>query len=133
MFDGHFSKCLRDDVPGRGPYEIKSGLLGFNTHYYAAFVPGNGQNGAILTKSELWVAVETSMRVIWRGGGAAMGVRGAKIVECLKRHILGRNGSLASLEVNKRSFAEVIRNMGGHIRRRKFNWSTARNARMGAR
>ena len=77
MFDGHFSKCLRDDVPGKGPYEIKSGLLGFNTHYYAAFVPGNGQNGAILTKSELWVAVETSMRVIWRGGGAAMGVRGA--------------------------------------------------------
>ena len=78
MFDGHFSKCSRDDVPGRGPYEIKSGLLGFNTHYYAAFVPGNGQNGAILTKSELWVAVETSMRVIWRGGGAAMGVRGGK-------------------------------------------------------
>ena len=66
-----------------------------------------------------------------RGGNGGKG--GAKIVECLKRPILGRNGSLASLEVNKRSFAEVIRNMGGHIRRRKFNWSTARNARMGAR
>ena len=49
-----------------------------------------------------------------------MGVGGAKVVECLKRHILGRNGSLASLEVNKRSFGEVIRNIGGHIRRRKF-------------
>ena len=81
-----------------------------------------------MTKSELWVAVETSMRVIWRVGGQRLWT-----VECLKRHILGRNGSLASLEVNKRSFAEVIRNMGGHIRRRKFNWSTARNARMGAR
>ena len=28
--------------------------------------------------SELWVAVETSMRVIWSGGGVA---RGAKAVE----------------------------------------------------
>ena len=27
------------------------------------------------------------------------------------------------MEVNKRSFGEVIRNIGGHIRRRTFNWS----------
>ena len=68
-----------------------------------------------MRRSELWVAVETSMRAIWRGGGAVM-----EVVECLKRHILGQNGSSASLEVNKRSFGEVIRNIGGHIRRRKF-------------
>ena len=55
-----------------------------------------------------------------RGGN---GGRRTKGVECLKSYILGGNGSSASLEVNKRSFGEVIRNIGGHIRRRKFNWS----------
>ena len=49
-----------------------------------------------MTKSELWVAVETSMRVIWRGGGAAMGVRGGK--DCGKTYFgskwkLGKFGS----------------------------------------
>ena len=29
--------------------------------------------------SELWVAVETSMRAIWRGGGAVMGVGGQRL------------------------------------------------------
>ena len=52
-----------------------------------------------------------------RGGN---GGRRTKGVECLKSYILGGNGSSASLEVNKRSFGEVIRNIGGHIRRRKF-------------
>ena len=58
--------------------------------------------------SELWVAVETSMRTIRSGGGVA---RGAKAVESLKNHILGGNGSLANREVNNRSFREVIRNI----------------------
>ena len=67
--------------------------------------------------SELWVAVETSMRAIRSGGGVA---RGAKAVESLKKnHILGGNGSLANREVKNRSFREVIRNID-HIRSYKI-------------
>ena len=40
--------------------------------------------------SELWVAVETSMRAIRSGGGVA---RGQRAVESLKNHILGGNES----------------------------------------